>query len=458
MKKNNLIFLSIILFGTIALGVIGLCIGLSVKKSDGKPSGSVVVMPREDIVSDNDGNKLNDGEIHSLPQGMLFAPMVLSDSENAEMTVEVKASITPDDAANKAVDWSVAFVNASSSWANGKTVTDYVTVTPDSDGSLIASITCKQAFGEQIKLIVTSRENPNATASCTLDYKQQFLEYAYSLTQTGKTPVINNATKKGTVYADFETEEALKLMVTYEKSAIYTVALNDSEITSPSTLTVTYKSSLETALNNAKSNLGNAVNELIGGDMAFNLANFLNKNFVKDLTSAEKNSVIKAVTDNKSSGVVFTIKDGLERVLNTFTLDIDVTALTGQKSVEGISLDNEQITFGVKTYKIIYLCAEDGDALFEVGSEYGLSKQKDGNYPETYTQGSAVSISNLKSSFFCGGIYHSGSGVNGTGHYLFEGWFLDKATTKPFNGTIPAGTTGDITLYAKITSTGTHNY
>ena len=50
MKKNNLIFLSIILFGTIALGVIGLCIGLSVKKSDGKPSGNVVVMPKEDIV------------------------------------------------------------------------------------------------------------------------------------------------------------------------------------------------------------------------------------------------------------------------------------------------------------------------------------------------------------------------------------------------------------------------
>ena len=73
MKKNNLIFLSIIIFGAVALGVIGLCIGLSIKKSDRKPSGNVVVMPSEDIVSDNDENKLNDGDFHPMPEGMLFA-------------------------------------------------------------------------------------------------------------------------------------------------------------------------------------------------------------------------------------------------------------------------------------------------------------------------------------------------------------------------------------------------
>ena len=56
-----------------ALGVIGLCIGLSIKKSDRKPSGNVVVMPSEDIVSDNDENKLNDGDFHPMPEGMLFA-------------------------------------------------------------------------------------------------------------------------------------------------------------------------------------------------------------------------------------------------------------------------------------------------------------------------------------------------------------------------------------------------
>ena len=62
----------------------------------------------------------------------------------------------------------MSFVNPSSSWASGKTVTDYVTVTPTSDGALTANVECKQAFGEQIKVTVTSRENTNVYASCTV--------------------------------------------------------------------------------------------------------------------------------------------------------------------------------------------------------------------------------------------------------------------------------------------------
>ena len=40
------------------------------------------------------------------------------------------ATVTPSNAYNKALEWSVSFVDPSSSWANGKKVTDYVTVTP----------------------------------------------------------------------------------------------------------------------------------------------------------------------------------------------------------------------------------------------------------------------------------------------------------------------------------------
>ena len=98
--------------------------------------------------------------------------------------------------------------------------------------------------------------------------------------------------------------------------------------------------------------------------------------------------------------------------------------------------------------------------LFVDGSEYGLSKVNGGNYPESYTYGEAVTISALKSSFNCGGPgsnYHSGSGSGNAG-YAFKGWYLDNRCTVPFDGTIPAGTYGDITLYADITATYTHNY
>ena len=94
-------------------------------------------------------------------------------STMAETAYTLTATIEPSNADNKEVDWSVAFVDPSSSWASGKTVTDYVTVTPTSNGALTANVECKQAFGEQIKVTVTSRENANATASCMVDYAQR---------------------------------------------------------------------------------------------------------------------------------------------------------------------------------------------------------------------------------------------------------------------------------------------
>ena len=51
-------------------------------------------------------------------------------SVQAETAYTVTATVYPEDAANQKVDWSVSFANASSAWASGKKVTDYVTVTP----------------------------------------------------------------------------------------------------------------------------------------------------------------------------------------------------------------------------------------------------------------------------------------------------------------------------------------
>lgn len=88
----------------------------------------------------------------------------------AETAYTLTATITPSDATNKKVDWSIAFKNGSSAWASGKTITDYVTVTPSGDGALTAVVECKQAFGEQIAVKVTSRDNTYAQAEVTVDY------------------------------------------------------------------------------------------------------------------------------------------------------------------------------------------------------------------------------------------------------------------------------------------------
>lgn len=96
-------------------------------------------------------------------------------SQYADTAYMLTASIEPADATDTALDWSVAFVNADSAWATGKTVTDYVAVTPTADGAFTAAVECKQAFGEQIVITCKARGNDKVSASCSVDYTQKLL-------------------------------------------------------------------------------------------------------------------------------------------------------------------------------------------------------------------------------------------------------------------------------------------
>ena len=147
-----------------------------------------------------------------------------------------------------------------------------------------------------------------------------------------------------------------------------------------------------------------------------------------------------------------------------YTFTVNTAAIQEQYKVQSVAVGTTELIFSedAETYNITYMRAgsTNGKTLFEIGSEYGLSKQDGGFYPETYTSGETFVISNLKSRFDCsgpGGDYHSGSGA-GCATYEFHGWYLDSEKTIPFNGTIPAGTTGDITLYADISMLWTHAY
>lgn len=91
----------------------------------------------------------------------------------AESAYTLTATITPSDAANHGVDWTLAWSNPSSTWASGKTVTDYVTVAISSSSSKIATVSCLQPFGTQVIITATSQDNPNVKATCTADYAQK---------------------------------------------------------------------------------------------------------------------------------------------------------------------------------------------------------------------------------------------------------------------------------------------
>lgn len=107
---------------------------------------------------------MNGEEIDSMPKNLTFAAESLSD--NKTLSVKIQATVQPERALNRLVDWSYQ-------WSEGATraeeaVTDYLTVTPDSDGSRNVTVTCLKPFqGDTIILTVTTREG-GFTANCTI--------------------------------------------------------------------------------------------------------------------------------------------------------------------------------------------------------------------------------------------------------------------------------------------------
>lgn len=136
------------------------------------------ITPEKEIaaIPDMGGMTISDGNIESngiMLTSAKIAPAAYSEngiSAQAESAYTLTATVMPANSDNKLIDWSVAWVNTASDWATGKKVSDYVTVTPQSDGSLTATVQCKQAFGEKVTVKAKSRFNADAYANCEIDY------------------------------------------------------------------------------------------------------------------------------------------------------------------------------------------------------------------------------------------------------------------------------------------------
>lgn len=101
-------------------------------------------------------------KVYVMPKTMTFSSMTSGNS------VTIKATVDPDYALNKNINWSVEFVNPASAWVGNKTATNYITVTPQ-ENTQIATVEHKARFGAQIKITATSASNPAAKAECICD-------------------------------------------------------------------------------------------------------------------------------------------------------------------------------------------------------------------------------------------------------------------------------------------------
>lgn len=138
-------------------------------------------------ITDDGSAELENGEQNGVQLLSAKIPRVAYElngiSPQADTAFTLTATVGPDDAVNKVVDWSVAWENGESSWANGKEVTDYVTVTPTTDGAMTATATCTQAFGEKVIITAQVRDgSDDLKATCVANYVQKYLGTSFKFT------------------------------------------------------------------------------------------------------------------------------------------------------------------------------------------------------------------------------------------------------------------------------------
>lgn len=138
-------------------------------------------LPQEEseqaAVVDGEGNPIMKDTIYPMPKAMSFSGVARAPDATAggsavdtsqSVDVRIEAYVYPESAANTEVDFSVAWGNAPTH--GSEEVTEYLTVTPDSDGSRIATVSCKKAFGNDTIIITVTTRDGGFTATCTVSF------------------------------------------------------------------------------------------------------------------------------------------------------------------------------------------------------------------------------------------------------------------------------------------------
>ena len=167
--------ISFFLILVLLVGMVGTWVFL-LREDEGKTPPAEEEQTEQAAVTDGEGNAMDADMVYPMPAKMSFNAQTFAqfgepnaDTSEQSVDVRIQAYITPDDAANKEVDFSVAWGNAPTH--GSEPVTNYLTVTPDSDGSRIATVSCKKAFGDDTIVITVTTRDGGFTATCTVTFE-----------------------------------------------------------------------------------------------------------------------------------------------------------------------------------------------------------------------------------------------------------------------------------------------
>ena len=103
------------------------------------------------------------------------APVMYANNSN---TVELNATAYPIGSQNGGFVWKAQWANPNSAFASGKDVYNYIELEGDTNGNT-QYVSALQPFGEQIIITVRTVYNPDAVATCTVDYSEKWQDTQY---------------------------------------------------------------------------------------------------------------------------------------------------------------------------------------------------------------------------------------------------------------------------------------
>ncbi len=205
-KQSDTVKWVLTLFAFIFVGVMlaGIILGWFDKKEEPPAEEE---QTEQAAVTDGEGNAMDEDIVYPMPEKMSFSaaafaqplaqfgePSGTTVTSPQSVDVRIEAYVYPESAANKAVDFSVAWGNAPTH--GSEQVSNYLTVTPDSDGSTMATVSCKKSFGDDtIVITVTTREG-GYTATCTVT----FTGIASGIEITSSTATKKSTSERGEYY------------------------------------------------------------------------------------------------------------------------------------------------------------------------------------------------------------------------------------------------------------------
>ena len=199
-KRSDTVKWVLTLFAFILVGVMlaGVILGWFDKKEEPPAEEE---QTEQAAVTDGEGNAMDADMVYPMPAKMSFNAQTFAqfgepNAVTSEQSVDVRiqAYVTPEDAANKEVDFSVAWGNAPTH--GSEPVTNYLTVTPDTDGSTMATVSCKKAFGDDTIIITVTTREGGYTATCTVS----FTGIASGIEITSSTAAKKSTSERGTYY------------------------------------------------------------------------------------------------------------------------------------------------------------------------------------------------------------------------------------------------------------------